>query len=88
LLTKALGMTSKVQLNELTKWLNKKEFNPEEKILAVTKIYNEIGIKELTKRKIEYYFNESSQTLQEIPIDDYKKQQLILIGKQMLNRNH
>lgn len=42
---------------ELQYWLDLKIFNNNEKIVSVTKIYNELKIKEITENKIYEYFN-------------------------------
>ena len=88
LLIKALEISSNKQLSSLNSWINKKDFNTEKKISAVTKIYNEIGIKELTQSKIDYYFHESSEILQNIPVAEIKKQQLKSLSKRMLKRDY
>ena len=40
---------------ELTRWVTAEEFDPAEKIAAVTAIYDKVGIKELAEQKINYY---------------------------------
>ncbi|HSO86873.1 MAG TPA: polyprenyl synthetase family protein, partial [Draconibacterium sp.] len=71
---------------ELFDWLNKTDYNPEEKITAVLKIYNQLNIKELTEQKIETYFQKCRTVFQEIAIDESRKQQLQEISTSMLNR--
>ena len=36
-------------------WINKKDFNAEEKVEAVTELYNKLGIKQLAQREMEKY---------------------------------
>lgn len=88
LLIKALEMASSVQFDELTNWINKREFNSEEKISIVTKIYNEIGIKDLTEKKIDFYFHKSSEIIKTLPVADSKKQRLNLLSKKMVKRDN
>ena len=46
------------QKAELTRWVEAKEFDEQEKIAAVTRLYNAIGIDRLAEQKIESFFNE------------------------------
>lgn len=48
---------------ELDRWLQAKDFNKEEKIKAVTEIYNKLGIREMAERKIEEYFEEGKRKI-------------------------
>lgn len=71
---------------ELLDWLGKSEYDDDEKISAVLKIYNQLQIKELTNQKIDYYFQKSTQIYNEIMIDENKKQILHTFGNTMMNR--
>jgi len=67
-------------------WLNIKEYDPEEKISAVLKIYNQLNIKELTEQKIDSYFQKCRTILETISVEDNRKKQLVEISFGMLNR--
>lgn len=56
LLIKAKEMASGKTKAELEGWLDKKEFDKEEKVKAITSIYDGLGIRKLTEEKIETYF--------------------------------
>lgn len=71
---------------EYLNWLNIKEYNPDEKISAVLKIYNQLNIKELTEQKIDSYFQKCRSILQQIPVDENRKRQLQEISNSMLDR--
>ena len=47
----------------LTDWISRKTFNPEEKIAAVTQVYDQLGLKELTEDKIQVYYKEAMDSL-------------------------
>jgi geranylgeranyl diphosphate synthase type II len=83
---KALENSKDILKVELLDWLNKTDYNPEEKISAVLNIYNQLNIKELTEQKIETYFQKCRTVFQEIAIDESRKQQLQEISTSMLNR--
>lgn len=88
LLIKALSMSSAQDKNELLKWISSDNFVAEEKIIAVTNIYNKIGIKQLTEEKINFYFEQSSKILQDIALKDVQKHQLETLSKRILKRDH
>jgi geranylgeranyl diphosphate synthase type II len=71
---------------ELLNWMNAKDFNPDEKISAVQKIYNQLKIKELTEQKIESYFQNCRVIYQQITVEESRKKQLLEISNSMLNR--
>lgn len=54
-------------------WLQKTEFDPEEKVTAVTEIYNSLGIRELTQSKVSAYFEDSANALRELDLPEERK---------------
>ena len=56
MLINAFNRATPAQREELTKWVNAKEFDRNEKVAAVTKLYNEIGIRKLCEQKMEQYY--------------------------------
>ena len=61
-LEKASGKTKK----ELEEWISKKKFDADKKVTAVTTIYNKLGIKELTEKAINKYFELGFKSLHKI----------------------
>jgi len=80
LLIKALESSKK----ELNKWLSAKKFIRKKKIAAVTRIYDSMGIRELTFRKAEKYFQKAYGCLD--VIDNPKKTILIDFAMSLANR--
>ncbi len=76
------------QREELQQWVEAKEFDREEKVKAMTRLYNEIGIDQLAQEKIRHYFNESRKYVDAIEVDNARKQQLRAYAGQMMNRNY
>jgi geranylgeranyl diphosphate synthase type II len=72
--------------NELLNWMNKEEFNHNEKISSVLKIYNQLNIEKLTVQKIESYFEKCKIIFQQISVDNDRKKQLLEVSNNMLNR--
>ena len=61
---------------ELERWINADTFNKEEKIAAVTAIYNKEGIAEACLNKINQYFEEGLLALRGLTVADDLKQHL------------
>jgi geranylgeranyl diphosphate synthase, type II len=87
LLIKALELSNGDQLSELKKWINTEPVKDEEKIASVTSIYNQVGIRQLTEEKINFYFEQSTKILQNINLTEIQKQQLKLLSKKILKRD-
>ncbi len=87
LLIQALDNASGNTKKNLIDWLNKKEFNPEEKIDAVKEIYNELHIKEKTHAKINGFFDISIRSLENISANDDKKNELKAFAEYLMNRD-
>lgn len=88
LLIKALERASGEELQKLKHWLTAREFNEEDKIKGVTRIFRQTGIKEITEEKIDFFFQRSSALLEQIPVEETKKNHLKALGRRMLKRNH
>ncbi len=76
------------QRGELKQWVEAKEFDREEKVKAMTRLYNEIGIDLLAQEKIRYYFDESRKYIDAIEVEGVRKQQLRAYAEKMMNRNY
>lgn len=72
--------------SELNHWLGVNDFDREEKIKAVTNIYNKLGIDKLAEAKIKECFDESRKYLDGISVADERKQVLRGYTENMMNR--
>ncbi len=86
LLTKALETSNPELKSELMVWMEKPEDAGDDKIQAVTAIFNHLGIKELAQQKIDFYFREASLIYDRIELPADRKQSLIAISNNMLHR--
>ena len=59
MLINALNLANEQQRKELLHWVTAENFDRDEKVKAVTRLYNEIGIDRLAQERIAYYFGES-----------------------------
>jgi geranylgeranyl diphosphate synthase type II len=87
MLINAYNRANEKQRKELEHWIGAKEFNRQEKVAAVTRLYDEIGIRQLCEDKINYYFQQASQTLSEVNVTDERKAQLRQYMDELLHRN-
>ena len=71
---------------ELERWTTATEFDPAEKIAAVTEIYNRLGIDKLAEQRIKEYFEQSRQHLDELSVSDDRKAVLREYTERMMNR--
>ena len=87
MLINAYNRANDAQRKELEQWIMAKEFNRAEKVAAVTRLYDEIGIRELCEQKINYYFEQARQTLNQVQVAEDRKQALRAYMDDMLHRN-
>ena len=71
---------------ELERWTTATEFDPAEKIAAVTEIYNRLGIDKLAEQRIKEYFEQSRQHLDELSVSGDRKAVLREYTERMMNR--
>lgn len=71
---------------ELERWTTATDFDPAEKIAAVTEIYNRLGIDKLAEQRIKEYFEQSRQHLDELSVSDDRKAVLREYTERMMNR--
>lgn len=86
MLINACNRADAAQRQELSHWLSATHFDRQEKIAAVTRLYNDMGIDRLAQEKIEYYFAESRKYLAAVHVSDDRKQQLIDYTNEMIRR--
>ncbi len=86
MLINALNLANPQQRQELEQWINATTFDRKEKIKAVTRIYDELGISQLCEEKIMHYFNEAAQLLEQVKVSPERKQLLRSYTAQMVNR--
>ena len=87
MLINAVQRANARQRAELERWITAVDFDRQEKVKAVTQLYNEIGIRQLCEQKINYYFDQARQTLDEVAVPDSSKQALRDYMDDMLHRN-
>jgi geranylgeranyl diphosphate synthase type II len=86
MLINAVNRANPAQREQLMKWIDAKEFDRNEKVKAVTELYNEIGIRELCEQKIEEYYQESLVYLAKINLPEERKAELKAYAAEMMKR--
>ena len=88
LLLKALEISGEETKAFIQEWIDKKDFDANEKISAITGKYNELGIKEITERSIDEYYQAALNIFNEIPLADETKVGLLQLANLIMNRDH
>ena len=86
MLINAVNRANTTQRAELMRWIEAREFDRDEKVAAVTRLYDEIGIRQLCEERINYYFEQGRQYLEQIQVGDERKAPLRQYIAQMMNR--
>ena len=79
---------SEEHTSELQKWVDAKEFDRNEKVAAVTRLYNEIGIDKMAQDKIAYYFEQSKKYLDAVNVPAERKEELAKYAQKMMKRQY
>ena len=86
MLITALAEANEAQLAELNRWLAASDYVPEEKIEAVTRIYNEIGIGARCEKLIDEYYSQGLEMLESMSIPAADKEPLRVFVCSMMKR--
>ena len=76
MLITALEKSAGNEKDELLKWIEAENFNPEEKIKAVTQIYNNVGVPDICMNKINSLYNEGLEILEKVSVEECLKNNL------------
>jgi geranylgeranyl diphosphate synthase type II len=87
MLINAYNRADDSQRAELQRWLDVKNPDRKEKVAAVTRLYDEIGIRQLCETKINEYFDQARRTLDLVNVGDERKQPLRQYMDEMLHRD-
>lgn len=75
------------QRQELERWMEMEDFDRQEKVSAVTSLYDALHIDELAKEKINQYFKESKAYLDAVSVAEDRKKELQAYADRMMRRN-
>lgn len=86
LLIEALQQARGEVRTELTYWLQKTRFDKAEKVKAVTAIYDQLGIRQLTEARINDYFDRGFTNFDQLDATPDRKKLLIQFARQLVER--
>ncbi len=86
MLINALNKAEGAEKKELEQWIGAKDFDRDEKVKAVTRIYNSLGIDKMAKAKMEQYYNDAITFLDKINVPESRKQALSDYADSMMKR--
>lgn len=86
LLIKAMELAGGNDKKELEAWISKADFMPEEKIMAVTAIYDRIGIEAMTKEQINFYFEKGLEEFNKIQVKEDRRKDLLSLSGFLMKR--
>ena len=88
MLINALGRALPADRERLEQWLEKEEgtYAPEEKIAAVTELYDKMGVRALCDEKIRFYFERAREILDKVNLPEERKEPLWEMAQSLLNR--
>lgn len=86
MLINALNLAEGEDKAELEKWIAAKDFDREEKVAAVTNIYNKVGVDRMAKAKMEEYYAQAIEALNKVAVSEEKKQALRDYAAKMMKR--
>ena len=71
----------------LNYWLTAEKPNQNEKITAITNIYNQLNVKKICEDAMDFYFNEAIAILDKVGVKKDKKQALRNLAENLMHRN-
>lgn len=88
MLINAFNRANAQQRAELERWTQLKDFDRQEKIDAVTALYNDMGINRLAQDKMATYYEESKKYLAAVHVPTETKRELTAYAQQMMKRTY
>lgn len=86
MLINAVNCANAQQREELMRWIDAKTFDREEKVKAVTRLYDEIGIRQLCEQKMEACYEIGLEHLAKVSVSDERKAILKAYAASMMKR--
>ena len=87
LLITAMNLASPVQLAEMKEWMAKSEFDAEKKVACFTRIYDELGVRDICEKRIQALFEECDRYMANVSVSPERKTFLKEFADSLLNRN-
>ena len=86
MLINAVNRANDKQRQELMRWIDAKTFDRDEKVKAVTALYDEIGIRQLCEQKIEECYARAQTFMDKVSVSEERKAILKAYAAAMMKR--
>ncbi len=86
MLINAVNRADEAQRKELMGWINAETFDRDEKVKAVTALYDQIGIRQLCEQKMEACYAEAQRYLAQVSVAEDRKAELRASAAAMMKR--
>ena len=87
MLIKAFELADKKQTSILEQWIAATDYDNEEKIAAITDIYNQLNIKECCLKRINEYYHTALKDLDALQIESFKTNELREVIEKLMSRD-
>lgn len=81
------ALLDNAEAGEVKKWIEKKDFDEQEKIKAVTAIYDKLDLKKKSEELISEYYKKSLKILDQVSVDTKRKKVLYELAEELMIRN-
>ncbi len=88
LLLKAYEVADEETKNEISYWYSGTEFDPGEKIAAITEIFRKLRVKDFTEEASEYYYKKSLEYLNKIDVQEKNKRLFSEFAHSLVKRTY
>lgn len=88
LLLKALELAGPADRKLIEGWIRQPEFDPEEKVKAITEIYTRLNIKPITETCADGYYRAALSIWQKMDLAHEAKAELLKLAETIMNRDH
>lgn len=88
LLTKAIEISNDAQREALLEWIEKEEYDNDEKIKAIKNIYTELKIKSITEDIINKYYIAALNSIKAVSVEEKRKRNIIELAESLMHREH
>ena len=86
MLITALNRADESDKEALLHWIGAADFVAEEKIAAVTALYDQTGVRQACEERIDFYAGQASRCLADVQVPDSRKQALDELGRRLVKR--
>lgn len=88
MLINAFNRADNRQRMELQRLISAETFDRDEKVAAVTALYNEMGIDKMAKDKMDFFFEQGKRYLDAVSVPEERKCELRAYAERMMKRNY